>query len=269
MTEETTFKWGVSPERLPRQYEDMAVVVRDALSDNSPVRFLSVAACSDIHEPLKYLREVVDEFWFCDLFYFQKRRMRGRITEAMSPWRLIENEDEVMPLPIEMRECVGPTQRTGHPQLGRSYRYVEPVVHSYRFQSPDTGRDVTVKFRNGCGAYALHREFEDGSLSIFMHRADNPFGDGGSLLSILGHEGSESPVPERRQLHATLMQKLTAPGIIISDGCCTKVSGFNIWDAGQEPKPFVFGDHTYTPIAELDKRRFRTFAWRVDQSGHF
>jgi len=260
---------------LPRRKPEFVKAIGQCLNAHEgPIRFLSVAAYSDIARPLHLLRNIVDEFWFCDFGYFQEGTKRRSVAGAMAPWILLDHEDSARPGPIEFRtQKGGPLDRYGFPLNStgrrRQYRHVDPVVHRYTFAGPNSDRQVQVNFRNGCGAFALHKEFADASLHVFMHRADNPLGEGGSLLAILGHHGTGSPIPERRNLHATLMQKLATPGIIISDGCCSSLVGTKIWNEGEEPEVFQHGEHTFTPIAELDPRRHRTFAWRVEPIRNF
>ena len=207
-------------------------------------------------EPIQVLCGSVQNFWFCDKNYKANLHL---------PYALEKNSQLRIVSSIQ-NGAVGATLERRIDSRGKPYNFLEPSRLIERYQNDHL--TLTVTRRRGFGQIALTREFDDGTIGVFMHRGDSG-GDGGSGGFYLSNR--KSSYEPCSHLFRKLENKLMDHSMIISDGsnsCIEWVRRFHFKDVSGESaylhhsdKCYQYGSFNWKCIGWLKMRYGPTLAW--------
>lgn len=218
--------------------------------------FYYPAAGDDTAEPIYFLKEVIQNFWFCDTHYDANLELPRALPKESGYDITLAMKHGVIGAEFE--------ERTDN--KGKTYKYLEPSRLTEEYQNDSS--ILTVHRRRGFGQIALSLEFENNSIGVFMHRGDSK-GEGGSDCYFLANK--KASFKSCNRLLDKLEVKLKDQAIIISDGSNSKIPWLSIFHhkdvTGRDAylhhqfKLYQYGSYIWICIGWLGSRYGPTLLW--------
>jgi hypothetical protein len=191
---------------------------------------------NDLLEPINLFAPFIQNFWFVDLGFFEKPRLRiNKLQKLLEKKFHFKSRNEYLPNIAE--------------NIWRNdikYLQFPPLIRKETYLDRKTNLEINIFYHRRTGPSALRTEIE--KLGVFFYRKDSSEGGSGTMWLTL-KKGKHFP---KTPLILEVINKIEDEGLIITDGSMCEDWDSNIYNHFQKFKklkhdeiPSIINDKNY------------------------